>query len=346
MMTQEQSIVKASDKVQSIPATAIIIFGASGDLAARKLLPAIYNLKMDKLLPEDFYIIGFGRTALADESFRRSNQKNIAQFSRRPFSDEYWKTIEENTYFFEGRYDDLAAFEKLQKQIKVFEKKLGTPLQLLFYISTPPQVFRSILKNLGSSGLASHHVDSTLASKVIIEKPFGHNLSSARSLNLTIQRYFKESQVFRIDHYLGKETVQDLLVQRFANTIFEPIWNVKYVDYVEITVAESIGIGSRGGYYDKSGALRDMIQNHTMQLLALIAMEPPASIHHEAIRDEKVKLLKAIEPLQLKVQGGDAIRGQYKANTEEDKALIAYRDEDKVNPDSSTETYAALTACH
>ena len=215
-------------------------------------------------------------------------------------------------------------------------------MQRLFYVSTPPSVFAPIIANLGASGMASMHINTKVASKVIIEKPFGHDLDSARSLNAAIKEVFDESQVFRIDHYLGKETVQDLLVQRFANSIFEPMWNREYVNNVQITVAESLGVGSRGGYYDTSGALRDMIQNHTMQLLALTAMEPPVSLDPESIRDEKVKVLKAIQPLELKPGAEDVVRARYLEGLVDGEPVNAYLKEDDIPKSSTTETYAAL----
>ena len=214
-------------------------------------------------------------------------------------------------------------------------------MQVLFYISTPPTVFAPILRNLGVAGLAGRHLGKPHHAKVIIEKPFGRNLDSARELNVTINSFFQEHQVYRIDHYLGKETVQDLLVQRFSNAIFEPLWNRNFIDSVQITVAEEVGVGSRGGYYEQSGCLRDMIQNHTMQLLALTAMEPPVSLDAEAIRDEKVKLLKAIQPLALGA-GGDVTRAQYSAGMMGGHAAKGYLEEDGIGADSNTETYAAL----
>ena len=213
------------------------------------------------------------------------------------------------TTYVAGGYDEQPAFDRLAAHIDAIEKQLGRDVQRVFYISTPPSVFAPILLNLGASGLAAKHLATPLQSKVIIEKPFGKDLGSARELNTTIRSVFTEQQVYRIDHYLGKETVQDLLVQRFANAIFEPLWNRNFVDSVQITVAEEVGVGTRGGYYEQSGCLRDMIQNHTMQLLALTAMEPPGSLEAEAIRDEKVKVLKAIQPLTIG-PGGDVARGR------------------------------------
>ena len=265
-------------KHRGAPPTILVIFGASGDLCARKLVPAIFNLAADNLLSSDFYLIGFGRKPISDDDFRAETAKDIKQFSRRPLVEDVWSRVQANTFYIAGSYDDPKAFQTLEEKIEEIEKKLGRDLQSVFYISTPPTVFKPILESLGASGLARRHEGTPLASKMIIEKPFGRDLASAQELNRIIRNQFEESQVYRIDHYLGKETVQDLLVLRFANTIFEPIWNRRYVDCVQITVAEDLGVGERAGYYDQSGALRDMIQNHTMQLLSLVAMEPPVSL--------------------------------------------------------------------
>ncbi|MGF1483432.1 MAG: glucose-6-phosphate dehydrogenase [Opitutales bacterium] len=322
--------------------TILVIFGASGDLTKRKLIPALYNLSYDNLLPADFTLIGFGRSDVPDKAFRSGNQGDIKTFSRRELNQDIWQRVEDQTYFHQGGYDEQAAFEKLKNRIEAYEKEHERQFQVVFYISTPPSVFKPILENLGATGLASRHRGDPLASKVIIEKPFGHDLESAQELNQVIQSQFDEEQVYRIDHYLGKETVQDLLVQRFANAIFEPIWNRRYVDNVQITVAESVGVGSRAGYYDRSGALRDMIQNHTMQLMALVAMEPPVSLEAEQIRDEKVKLLKAIESIRVEGEPSDVIRARYTDGLISGEKVRGYMEEDDIPSDSFTETYSAL----
>jgi len=332
----------SSSKLREVPPTAIIIFGASGDLTARKLIPALYNLNLDNLLPTDFYLFGFGRSSLPDSEFQQLNITHIKDFSRRLFNADKWSTVQSKTYYQTGSYETLSDFIILKEKIDALEKNIGKPIQLLFYLSTPPTVFKPTLENLGNSGLASRHLGTKLASKVIIEKPFGRDLGSAHDLNAIITHQFQENQVFRIDHYLGKETVQDLLILRFANSIFEPIWNLNYVNYVEITVAESLGVGKRGGYYDQSGALRDMIQNHIMQLLSLIAMEPPISTDPEDIRNEKVKLLKAIQPVKLAVDGGDVVRGQYEEGLIAGEKVPGYLQEADIYPNSYTETFVAL----
>src|SRR5882672_4145583 len=329
-------------KHRGSPPTVVIIFGASGDLTARKLIPAIYNLAHDGLLPADFYLIGFGRKAIPDAEFQGIAAAAIKEFSRREMSPEVWSRLAARTLYVSGGYDEKEAYDRLGQRITGLEKEIGQQLQSLFYISTPPTVFAPIIQNLGASGLAGRYLRQANQSKVIIEKPFGKDLASAQALNKELTTVFEEPQVYRIDHYLGKETVQDLLVQRFANSIFEPLWNRNYIDHVQITVAEEVGVGSRVGYYEQSGCLRDMIQNHTMQLLALTAMEPPVSFDPESIRDEKVKLLKAIQPFQLDGAGSDVARAQYAAGMMAGKEVPGYLAEKDIAAQSATECYAAL----
>jgi len=331
-------------KHRGSPPTVVIIFGASGDLTARKLIPAIYNLAHDGLLPADFYLIGFGRKAIPDAEFQKIAAGAIKEFSRREASADVWARLAPRTLYVSGGYDEKAAFDRLGQRIAGLEKEIGQQLQTLFYISTPPTVFAPIIQNLGASGLAARYLRQPHQSKVIIEKPFGRDLASAQALNKELTAVFEESQVFRIDHYLGKETVQDLLVQRFANSIFEPIWNRNFIDHVQITVAEQVGVESRAGYYEQSGCLRDMIQNHTMQLLALTAMEPPVSMDAESVRDEKVKVLKAIHPLRLHSDDriSDVARAQYTDGLIGGKPVKGYLLEKDVSATSATETYAAL----
>jgi len=328
-------------KHRGAPPTVVVIFGASGDLTARKLIPAVYNLGHDNLLPADFFLVGYGRKAIPDEEFRALATDAIKEFSRRELNADVWSRVAANTSYVAGGYDEKAAFDRLAAHIAAIEKKIGREVQTLFYISTPPSVFASILLNLGASGLARKYLGQPHHTKVIIEKPFGKDLESARELNVTIRSVLAEHQVYRIDHYLGKETVQDLLVQRFSNAIFEPLWNRNFIDSVQITVAEEVGVGTRGGYYEQSGCLRDMIQNHTMQLLALTAMEPPVSMDAEAVRDEKVKVLKAIQPLNLGPDG-DVARAQYAAGLMGGKAVRGYLQEEGIAAESATETYAGI----
>ena len=339
--TSRHPFLQGLSKHRGAPPTVVVIFGASGDLTARKLIPAVYNLSVDNLLPADFYLVGYGRKAIPDEEFRTLAAGAIKEFSRRELNQDVWGRIAAHTSYVAGGYDDKAAFDRLAQHIAAIEKTIGREVQTLFYISTPPSVFEPILLNLGASGLSGKYAGQAHHAKVIIEKPFGRDLTSALALNATIRRVFEEYQVYRIDHYLGKETVQDLLVQRFANAIFEPLWNRNFIDSVQITVAEDVGVGARGGYYDENGCLRDMLQNHTMQLLALTAMEPPVAYEAEAIRDEKVKVLKSIQPLKPG-PGGDVARAQYVAGMVAGNAVPGYRQEEGISPQSTTETYAAI----
>ena len=340
--TTRHPFLHGLSKHRGSPPTVVVIFGASGDLTARKLIPAIYNLAFDGLLPADFFLIGYGRKPIPDAEFQQVAGDAIKEFSRRELKEDIWARLAPRTLYVSGGYDEKAAFDRLAARIAELEKQVGQPLQSLFYISTPPTVFAPIIQNLGASGLASRYLGQPHQSKCIIEKPFGRDLASAQALNRELTSVFDESQVFRIDHYLGKETVQDLLVQRFSNSIFEPLWNRNYIDHVQITVAEQVGVEARAGYYEQSGCLRDMIQNHTMQLLALTAMEPPVSMDAEAVRDEKVKVLNAIQPLRLDGPNPDVARAQYAEGIIAGKAKKGYLQEDGVAAGSFTETFAAL----
>ena len=339
--TGRHPFLQGLSKHRGAPPTVVVIFGASGDLTARKLLPAVYNLSHDNLLPADFHLVGFGRKVMADDELRAVAAAAVKEFSRREPEPEVWARVAARTAYVAGGYDEPAAYQRLAAQLAELERQLGRDLQRIFYVSTPPSVFAPIIEQLGACGLAAVHRDTPLHSKVIIEKPFGKDLASALALNAAIRGVFAEHQVYRIDHYLGKETVQDLLVQRFANAIFEPLWNRNFIASVQITVAEEVGVGLRGGYYEQSGCLRDMLQNHTMQLLALTAMEPPGSLAPEAIRDEKVKVLNAIQPLVVG-PGGDVARAQYAAGMVAGRPVPGYLEEEGIAAASATETYAAL----
>jgi len=341
--SERHPFLEGLSRHRGAPPTILVIFGASGDLTSRKLIPALFNLGLDSLLPTAFHLIGYGRKAIPDAEFRKVACESVDSFSRRPMDESVWKDLEPNISYHAGAYDDPDAFRSLAERVKAIESRADREMQLVFYISTPPAVFAPIIENLGSCGLATHLVNGKPGAKVIIEKPFGRDLDSARQLNEVIKRNFDESQVYRIDHYLGKETVQNLLVARFANAIFEPIWNREFVDCVQITVAESVGVGRRGGYYDSSGALRDMIQNHAMQLLSLIAMEPPVSLDPESIRDEKVKVLKGIRPFVLDPgERSDVVRARYAEGLMDGKPVPGYLEEADIPGESTTETYAAL----
>lgn len=341
--TTRHPFLEGLSRHRGAPPTLLVIFGASGDLTSRKLVPALFNLALDSLLPSTFQLIGFGRKPMELDVFRGHARSAVEEYSRRPMDEGVWKELEASIHYHAGNYDDAEAFRSLAERIAGLEACIGRPMQVVFYISTPPGVFEAIIKNLGESGLSSRHLAGHPSAKVIIEKPFGRDLESAKRLNAVISSTFEEQQVYRIDHYLGKETVQNLLVARFANAIFEPIWNREYVDCVQITVAESVGVGSRGGYYDESGALRDMIQNHTMQLLSLIAMEPPVSLDPESIRDEKVKVLKAVQPLvTYPVEQSDVVRARYSEGLVGGHPVPGYLQESGIPESSTTETYAAL----
>src|SRR5258706_1488011 len=328
----------------SAPPCALVIFGASGDLAQRKLIPAIYELAREKLLSEKFALVGYSRTPKSDDEYRKECREAVTQFARtKPLDENVWGRIERSISYVQGDYGSAPDHAKLADQLSKIDQTVGTAGNRLFYLSTPPNTFEPIIQCLGEQ-LRKNPAKPGTWQRVIIEKPFGHDLASAKSLNELLHKYFAEEQVFRIDHYLGKETVQNLLVMRFANTMFEPIWNYKYIDHVQITVSETLGVGNRGGYYDKSGALRDMVQNHIFQLMALVAMEPPVALDARAIRDEKVKVFKSARPLRNSPGAVDdnVVRGQYSAGGQGKDRTDGYTKEKGVDPNSQTETFVAL----
>ena len=319
----------------------IVIFGASGDLTARKLIPAFYHLCKDKLMPPAFRVIGFARREKTDESWRQELRTALDQFSRtKPVDEKLWKEFSANLFYCVGDVTDAAAYAKLEKKLNSFkDPKLRH--NLLFYLATQPSQFGGIVEQLNKAKLL-HKENSEGWQRLVIEKPFGHDLATAKALNSELTRFAHEQQVYRIDHYLGKETVQNILMFRFSNSIFERLWNRESVDLVQITVSEKLGVGDRGGYYEEAGALRDMVQNHMLQVMALVSMEPPVSLEAEAIRDEKVKLLKSIRQLTPDDVAKQIVRGQYFAGTVDGQARPGYRQEPKVKPDSNVETYMAL----
>jgi glucose-6-phosphate 1-dehydrogenase len=319
--------------------TTLVIFGATGDLAKRKLLPAIYNLAHEGALPEQFNLIGVSRGEMSDEEFQEGAREAIAEFSRRDADDKVLKALTERFRYVTGSFDDEDMYERLGKALDEFDDDAGIEFNRLFYLSTAPNFFPVIAEALGEHGLNDNEGSEV---RIIVEKPFGTDLESAKELNRRVLGHFDESQVFRIDHYLGKETVQNMLVLRFANMIFEPLWNRSYVDYVQITAAEDMGIGSRAGYYDKSGALRDLIQNHMLQLLMILSMEPPVSFSADEVRDEKVKVLHAIPAPDPEEVPNMAVRAQYEEGASAGDEAKGYLDEDDVPDDSTTETYAAV----
>jgi len=318
----------------------LVIFGGSGDLAQRKLIPALYNLAEEGLLPERFAIVGVGSSDLGDEGFRERIGETVPHHLVGEYHAERWRWFAERLHYVQADFENAEGYAALGRRLDEVAETFHTGPRFLFYLATPPTFFQTIIEHLGDSGLTRQEQGWR---RVIIEKPFGHDLESARRLNAAIGAFLDEDQIYRIDHYLGKETVQNILVFRFANGIFEPIWNRFYVDHVQITVAETVGVETRGRYYDRAGALRDMVPNHLFQLLSLIAMEPPNSFGAEAVRDEKGKILQAIQPVAQEQVLHRAVRGQYGAGEIEGMGAVqGYRDEPEVAPDSGTETFAAL----
>ncbi|HOA01976.1 MAG TPA: glucose-6-phosphate dehydrogenase [Dermatophilaceae bacterium] len=316
----------------------LVLFGVTGDLARKKLMPAIYDLANRGLLPPGFSLVGFARRDWADQDFGQIVHDSVRDHARTPFREDVWKSLAEGIRFVPGTFDDDAAFDTLAATVHDLERSRGTGGNLAFYLSIPPGFFAQVCQQLDRSGLA--HSDGQSWRRVVIEKPFGHDLASARELNAIVESVFPADSVFRIDHYLGKETVQNLLALRFANQLFEPVWNANYVDHVQITMAEDVGIGGRAGYYDGIGAARDVIQNHLLQLLALTAMEEPVSFDAGSLRAEKEKVLSAVV-VPAKIGEGTA-RGQYAAGWQGGELVPGYLEEEGVRTGSTTETYAAV----
>ena len=283
-----------------VPPQAVVIFGASGDLTRRKLLPAFFHLYVEGLLPKDFAIIGFARSEWTDDAFREHAERSIREFGRADASGDVWAGFASHLRYFQGEFAEKGSFEPLVEYLEQIDAEFGTKEQRFFYCATPPEVYEPIVQRIGESGLQKD-------AKIVFEKPFGHDLASARFLNECIHAVFDEDQIFRIDHYMGKETVQNILVFRFTNGLFEPVWNRRYIDHVQITVAEQIGIEGRGNFYEQTGAIRDMVQTHLLQVLTFVAMEPPVSFQEDRLRDEKVKVLQAMHP----VDPEKVVRGQY-----------------------------------
>jgi len=320
----------------------VVLFGASGDLAKRKVIPAMYDLATHNSLGPRYAIIGFSRTAMSDESFRGASAEAAKSISEvGPIDPKKWEEFASNLYYQAGEYGNPDDFAKLAKRLDDLsaEKKLRG--NRLFYLSTPPEVYPHIVEQLGRAGLAKP-ASPDFWIRIIIEKPFGRDLASAKELNNIVLSVFDEKQVYRIDHYLGKDTVQNLLVLRFSNGIFEPLWNRNYVDHVQITAAETLGVERRGGFYETAGALRDMIQSHVLQLTSLVAVEPPAQFDATAVRNEKLKILQSIRPFDLGMVAQSVVRGQYAPGVVEGKAVPGYRQEPGVNPHSRTETFVAM----
>jgi glucose-6-phosphate 1-dehydrogenase len=323
-----------------VPPCAIVIFGANGDLTKRKLVPSLYRLAYERRIPPAFAILGNSRTAMSDDVFREKMRESVKQFlENSPFDEELWNAFAQKLFYAPGDLNDPAMYEQLGKRLDQIEKTQQTGGNVLFYLSTQPSHYGAVVARLGGAGLD----EGTGWRRVVIEKPFGHDLESARELDREIHAVFPESDVYRIDHYLGKETVQNILAFRFGNGIFEPVWNRRYINNVQITAAESIGVEGRGAYYQEAGTLRDMIQNHLLQVMSTIAMEPPAVFESNAVRDERAKLLRSIRILKPEDVALNAVAGQYGPARIGGAELPGFRQEPGVDPEAQTDTYAAVT---
>ena len=319
----------------------MVIFGASGDLTKRKLIPSLYNLAKSKLLRKEFAVIGIARSEMSHEEFRAKITSDMKEFSTSDMDPELWELLQKRLYYMAGGFTEDETYQKLKTLLEQVDKEHDAHNNYFYYLATAPNFFGEVVKRLGAAGLAAEEEGKGWR-RVIIEKPFGHDLESARALNAELKHVLHEKQIYRIDHYLGKETVQNILVFRFGNGIFEPIWNRRYIDHVQITAAESVGVEARGGYYETSGALRDMVPNHLFQLVSLTAMEPPISFEADAVRDEQSKILHAIQPMSDEEVLRRAVRGQYGEGTSKGERVPGYRAEASVAPNSSTETFVAL----
>src|SRR5487761_897794 len=318
----------------------MVIFGVGGDLTKRKLFPALYNLAKDELLPKDFAIIGIGRGEISTPDFQKKTAQELREFATSDVEPALVAWLTERLYYHVGTFQDPGAYKKLGELLAQTDQKHSTGGNYFYYLATAPEYFGEITRQLGAAGLTQQTENRWR--RIIYEKPFGDGLASARTLNREIEEVLEENQIYRIDHYLGKETVQNILAFRFGNGIFEPVWNRRYIDHVQITVAEEIGIENRGGYYEEAGLLRDMIQNHVLSLMSLVAMEPPAMFEATSVRDEKAKAMRAVRPIPLDQLNDFAVRGQYVEGWTDGHQLPSYRAEPKVSPQSTVETFATL----
>ena len=318
---------------------AVVVFGATGDLTARKLMPALYNLARERLLPHGISVVGFARRAWDDQQFRAAMKEAVAAFSREPLREDLWDSFARGLHYVSGRFDDPQAYATLGERLLKQDTAHGAAGNRLFYLATPPTSYAEIAARLGEAALVRGGREGGW-SRLVVEKPYGRDLMSARELDRHVGMVFRERQIYRIDHYLGKETVQNILVFRFSNGIFEPLWNRRYVDNVQVSVAETVGVEGRGGYYEEAGAMRDMVQNHLLQVLSLIAMEPVATLRRDSVRDEKAKVFEAIRPVED--FGRDTVRAQYTAGAILGQQAPGYCEEDGVAPSSNVETYVAM----
>jgi glucose-6-phosphate 1-dehydrogenase len=317
----------------------LVIFGASGDLTRRKILPAVYRLFINKLLPDDFFVLGTARTEMGENEFREMTRESIKDAIPDTFSEDVWQAFAKRLHYRHVDYKNETSYQSMAKTIEPLEKTHKTLGNRMFYLAVPPPVYEPVILNLGKSGLAR---EEACFRHIVIEKPFGHDLESAKRLNAILRESFKETQVYRMDHYLAKETVQNILMFRFANSIFEPLWNNRFIDHVQITVSETLGVEHRAGYYEKAGVIRDMFQNHIFQLLALTAMEPPSVFEADRVRDEKVKVFRSMRPFPMDRLGEHVVVGQYGGGEIDGRAVPAYREEPGVAPNSATPTFAAM----
>lgn len=346
MSSEEQSLNPLIEKARQFKAPdpcILVIFGATGDLTARKLVPALYNLAQSGQLPAHFACVGFARRDKSHDDFRKEMFEAVSQFSRtKPIDPNLWQSFSEQLFYHRSEFDNEEGYDSLKAFLKQLDSKMGTRGNRVYYLSTQPSFFTSITEKLNHHGLIYDVEDRTRWSRLIIEKPFGHDLASAQQLQNDLTHHMDERQIYRIDHYLGKETVQNLLVFRFSNPIFESVWNSRHIDHVQITVSEDIGIGTRGRFFEEAGLLRDIIQNHMMQLVSLVAMEPPTSLKADAIRDEKMKVMESIRYFPVGDYDNAIVRGQYAPGYIHGEPVIGYREEGNVDPQSTVETYTAM----
>jgi glucose-6-phosphate 1-dehydrogenase len=339
--TRNQPFLEDMKGDPTAPPVQLVIFGATGDLTRRKLVPAIYNLVADGLLGPAFSVVGFARREQSDDGFRAELEQAVGEHSRQAVDPEVWRRVAEHLHYVQGEFADRAAYQTLGRRLKELDQLHHLPGNRVFYLAAPPDTYPDIVRALHESGLADPAGQGAFT-RIVVEKPIGHDLRSSRALNQALLGAFREEQIYRIDHYLGKETVQNILVFRLGNGIFEPLWNQRYIEHVQITVAETVGVEGRGSYFDSAGVSRDILQNHLLQLLTLTAMEPPVRFAADAVRDEKVKVLRSLKPLEHRDVSERSVRAQYRAGTVAGEPVAGYREEPEVKPGSMTETYLAL----
>ncbi len=340
--TSENPLLTGTNTANNPQPCTLVIFGGGGDLTRRKLLPAVYNQALEGELPANFAVLGLALEEMNDEEYRDFARKGIEKFSRQPLDPNYWPDFEKRLHYLQGSFDNPDIYVQLKQRLEEIDQAFGIPGNRIFYLAIPPGLIETCVNNINQAGLVMPVDEESPFSRIIVEKPIGKDLESAREVNSTLSRNFAEQQIYRIDHYLGKETVQNILAMRFGNSIFEPLWNSRYIDHVQITVSESEGVGTRAGYYDRAGALRDMIQNHILQLLTLIAMEPPWSMDADVMRDHRQSVLNCLSPIRRQDFDQHVVRAQYGPGFQQGEDVPGYRREVGVSQDSITETYVAL----